>query len=184
MDVESIRQMSRRLTPNEVCAELLALSVVEYSYSPAAIITVELRAARGRITDTGRGMRLKPDQGFELSHAERALTSFYPCLPSRPEVESVLREHIWHEHGSVGPALANFACASFQFISMREGQAWQQNYRYGTPVAPPKRLGRADTTGTTIDFETTAPIDYDVVAELVDVLTARIPGLHIALRPG
>ena len=126
-------------------------------------------------------MRLTPDRGDTLSHAERALTSVYPCLPLSSEVEAILHELIWGERGSLGPALANFACPSLRFISMREGQVWSQSYRYGTPIGPATMLGATGTTGTTIDFETAAPIERAAIAALVDKLNSRIPGLFITL---
>ena len=126
MDCNQLRQESQLLSPNEICAEFLALNVVEHSHTPSSRITVTLDQSGGTIADTGRGMRLAPDRGDTLSHAERALTSVYPCLPSSLEVESILRELIWGKRGPLGPALANFACPSFQFISERDGEIWSQ----------------------------------------------------------
>lgn len=183
MDSNSIRRKTQLLTPNQVCAELLTLSIVEYSYTPSLTITVDLSETGGEISDTGRGMRLTPDRGDTLSHAERALTSIYPCRPSTPEIESILCEQVWGELGSLGPMLANLSCPSLQFISNREGQVWTQNYRYATPVGPATMLGSTDKTGTTIVFETAAPIDRAVIANLVDTLCTDIPGLRITLLP-
>lgn len=179
MDIGHLRRKAQLLTPNEVCAELLALSVVEHSYTPGTVITIELRESGGVICDTGRGMRLRPDPGDSLSHAERALTSVYPCLPASSEVESILCELIWGPRGSQGPALANHACPEFEFVSAREREVWSQRYRYGRPAGPATRLGRTDRTGTTIRFETAAPIDVTEVRELAGSLTSRIPGLVI-----
>ena len=179
MDIDELRRESQLLTPNEVCAELLALSVVEHSYTPDLTIRVDLDGSRGRILDTGRGMRLKPDGGDKLSHAERALTSFYTCLPSSPEIEAILRELIWGERDSLGPALANFACPSLEYISKREGEVWSQTYRFGAPLGPATRLGSTETTGTTIRFETAAPIYLAAIADLANILSSRIPGLLI-----
>ena len=181
MDGIQLRQESRQLSPNDVCAELLALNVVEHSHTPGSRITVRLDRSGGTIVDTGRGMRMTPDRGDTLSHAERALTGVYPCLPSSPEVEAILRELIWWKRGPLGPALANFACPAFQFTSERDGEVWSQTYRYGTPAGPATMLGSTRTTGTTIRFETAGPIDRSAVATLVDALTSRIPGLVIDL---
>lgn len=92
---EQLCREAQRLTPNDVCAELLACSVVEYSYAPEVLIAVELDRRAGKISDTGRGMQLKPDLGDALSHAERALTDVYPCIPSNSQLEnSSSRTHL------------------------------------------------------------------------------------------
>jgi hypothetical protein len=95
MDYEELLHHSGQLSPADVCAQLLALSVVEYSYTPGLRIVLELNDAGGKLTDTGRGMRLTPDKGDTLAHAERALTGFYPCIPSSPEFGAILRELVW-----------------------------------------------------------------------------------------
>ena len=179
MNIDHLRREAQLLTPNEVCAELLALSVVEHRYTPDLVITIEIRGSRGVICDTGRGMRLRADPGDALSHAERALTSVYPCLPANSAVEWTLRELIWGSRGSQGPALANHACPEFEFMSARDGETWSQRYRYGRPTGRATRSGRTDRTGTTIRFNTDAPIDVTEVRELVGRLTSRIPGLVI-----
>jgi hypothetical protein len=101
MDHKELLQFSRQLSPADVCAQLLALCVVECSHTPNLSIALELNDAEGKLTDTGRGMRLTPDKGDTLAHAERALTGFYPCLPSSPEFDAILRELVWGEHGSL-----------------------------------------------------------------------------------
>src|ERR1700761_1898014 len=130
---DEIRRISLDLSGEDVCAELLALSVVEHSYTPASKIRLELGQGGGTLRDTGRGMRLAPDLGDTLSHAERALTGYYPCLPSNAEIEAILSDLVWGERGSLGPSLANFACSSYRFTSMRGGEVWSQEYQHGKP---------------------------------------------------
>lgn len=60
MDIEQIRA-TYQLTPTEVAAELLALSVLEYANAPETTIVVELEGKTGQIVDTGRGMQLMPN---------------------------------------------------------------------------------------------------------------------------
>lgn len=179
MDYGQLRRESQQLSPNEIFAELLALSVVEHSFIPTVQIVVCVHTSGGVISDTGRGMRLTPDPSDELSHAERALTGVYPCLPANPEVEKVLTELIWGARGSLGPALANFACPSLQFTSQRDGEMWSQRYRYGIPLGSATMLGRTETTGTTITFEASAPLHQAAIFNLIDILRSRVPGLAI-----
>jgi len=181
MDLDQLRRAARLLSRDQVCAELLALSVVEHSFTPNLSIAVALDGSAGRIADTGRGMRLTPDPGDTMSHAERALTGFYSCRPQHPEYEAVLRELVWGLRGSVGPAPANFACRSLCFTSERDGEVWSQRYRDGAPLGPAVRLGSTGRTGTMIEFETAESIDLAAVAVLVDRLCRRIPGLSIGL---
>jgi hypothetical protein len=182
LDDLQLRQAALLLTANEVFAELLALSIVEFSYMPGTSITARIEGLGAEISDTGRGIQLRPDPGDHLPHAERAFTGVYPCLPPDPQVGKVLSEVVWGERGSLGPALANFACPSLEFISRRGGETWSQQYRYGKPSGPPAMLGAARTTGTTIRFATAEPIDRVAVERLANTLMARVPGLSITLR--
>lgn len=182
MDHDEIFWLSQRLSPADVCAHLLALSVVEFSYSPNLTITLELDGAQGRLADTGRGMRLTPDVGDTLSHAERALTSFYPCTPSSSELDGILRELVWGDHGSPGPSVANVACRAFKFTSMRDGEIWSQSYVRGKPSGPAEMLGQTDMNGTVIEFQTAGPIDEVIVATLVETLRFRVPGLSLVFQ--
>lgn len=118
--------MSDRLTPDEVVAELVALAVVEHSHTPGVAIEVHVDGATVTVTDTGRGMQLASDPGDDISHAQRALTSPYPCEPSSPEIAWVLTDVVWGERGSLGPSLANAACPAFDFTSRRSGERWTQ----------------------------------------------------------
>ncbi|WP_321882879.1 ATP-binding protein [Paraburkholderia bannensis] len=182
MNHNEIFWLSKRLSPAEVCAHLLALSVVEFSYSPDLTVALELDGANGRLADTGRGMRLTPDIGDTLSHAERALTGFYPCTPSSSELDGVLRELVWGDQGSPGPSVANAACQTFKFTSKRDREVWSQSYVRGKPLGPAEMLGQTDMTGTVIEFQTAEPIDTVVVARLVEALRLRVPGLSIAFQ--
>ncbi len=139
MSHDELLQITRQLSPVDVCAELLALGSVEYSYTPKLSITLELGESEGTLADTGRGMRFTPDTGDTIAHAERALTGFYPCLPSGPEFAASLRELIWRDHGSLGPSVVNVACALLQFTSKRDGEVRSQSYAYG--VRPWRRPG-------------------------------------------
>ncbi|MEM8974908.1 MAG: hypothetical protein AAGD43_22845 [Pseudomonadota bacterium] len=181
MEQDQLRVLSRQLTPNDVAAEILALSVVEHSYTADLVIRVKIGAKGASISDNGRGMRLYPDPGDTISHAEHALTGFYPCLPADSDTEAVLRELIWDTHGALGPALANFACPSLTFTSQRDNETWSQSYRFGKPLTSPSRRGLSTTTGTIIKFETKGRIDRAVFVDLIDTLNVRISGLPIIL---
>lgn len=182
MDHSDLLDISRRLSPADVCAQLLALCVVEYSRAPGLSVVLTLNGTEGQLADTGRGMRLTPDLGDTISHAERALTGFYPCLSSNEHYNAILQELIWGDHGSLGPSVANFACPALRFTSRREGEIWSQSFRYGQPSGPAALLGATNTTGTTIDFTTETAIDATEVAALVARLRKRIPELQITIH--
>ena len=182
MQHDDILQLSRQLSGYDVCAEILALSVVEFSYTPESRIALNINDSGGVLRDTGRGMRLTPDRGDTLSHAERALTGHYPCVPSSTAIDVVLQELIWGTRGSLGPSLANFACTSYRFTSMRDREIWSQSYQNGRPMGPAAMLGATEETGTRVEFETHRPIDAGKVTRLVRTLCERIDGLSISLQ--
>ncbi|CAM2155418.1 DNA gyrase/topoisomerase IV subunit B [Pararobbsia alpina] len=182
MEQDEILQIASQLSGDDVCAEILALSVVEFSHTPKSRITLDIDSTKGVLRDTGRGMRLTPDRGDTLSHAERALIGHYPCLPSNDVVGTVLSELIWGARGSLGPSVANFACKSYRFTSMRDGEIWSQLYQGGRPTGPATMLGLTEESGTRVEFETERPIDASKVKSLVHTVCGRIKGLSISLR--
>ena len=182
MDQDEIIRISRQLAGHEVVAEVLALSIVEFSRTRESRIALRLGHSEGVLRDTGRGMRMTPDRGDTISHAERALTSHYPCLPSDDHVGAVLHELVWGERGSLGPSLANFACRSYRFTSMREREIWSQQYQCGQPTGPATMLGSTEETGTQVEFETNRPIDSAQVERLAQTLCERIEGLSISVQ--
>jgi DNA gyrase/topoisomerase IV subunit B len=113
---------------------------------------------------------------FNMSAIWQRFNNVRSCL-HRKHVQLV-----WGERGSLGPALANFACPSLTFVSKRDGEMWSQNYTHGAPVGPATILGPTQITGTSIAFKTTGPIDHAVVAALVHSLRSRIPGLLITVQ--
>ena len=175
------------MTPTQVVAELLALSVVEFSYASGVEISIVLGPRSATITDTGRGMKITPDPGDTISHAERALTSVFPVHPAEIEIERVLTDLVWGERGSLGPSAANAASPRLELFSRRNDGEWSQLYHYGIPAGPPMFAGHATgtghptTTGTTIAVTTDGRIDEHSVATLTDELSRRISGLRIEL---
>jgi DNA gyrase/topoisomerase IV subunit B len=170
------------LEPVQIVAELIALSVVEHSYTPATSITLSIDGAHCELVDTGRGMQPRPDVGDSISHAERALTAIYPVDPVTDETKAILTELVWGERGSLGPALANVCCPEFTFVSERSGEAWTQSFQHGVPNGPASKLGPTDRRGTTIRLRALCDIDVMAVARLVDQLSDRIPTLEISCR--
>ena len=180
--LDRLRHESSLLSPSDVCAEILALSVVEYTYTPSLRISIDLRRSGGKIHDNGRGIALIPDRGDTISHAERAHTCIYPFLSASPEVDAILLDLIWGARGAMGPALPAAACPSYSFVSEKDGEVWTQSYHYGIPIGAPSMLGKTGLSGTSITFETAAPIESAAVATLIKALVSRIPGLFITLR--
>jgi DNA gyrase/topoisomerase IV subunit B len=167
------------LTSLQIVAELVALSVVEHSYSPDNTITISVDGARCEIVDTGRGMQLRPDPGDTVSHAERALTSVYPIDPLTEETKQLLTRLVWGPRGSLGPALANANCVEFEFTANREGEAWSQRFQFGVPNGPASFDGPTNQHGTTVRLLAPDAIDLGVVRMLVASLTASVQTLQI-----
>lgn len=182
MHDDRLRREAALLSPNDICAEILALSVVEYTYMPSSSIRVELGQSGGQIRDSGRGIMITPDPGDTMSHAERSHTCIYPCFSASPKVDSILQELVWGKRGTMGPALPTAACSQYQLVSEIEGERWSQTFQYGVPLGPPKMLGETSQSGTTITFDTGARIDHAAFARLTDTLCFRIPGLVITFR--
>lgn len=182
MDDDRLCHEAALLTPNGICAEILALSVVEYTYTPTLGISVALGPTGGQVHDSGRGIMMTPDPGDTMSHAQRSHTCIYPCVSANPDVDLVLQELVWGNRGALGPALPAAACPLYQLVSEREGEKWSQVFQYGVPLGPPKKLGRTSESGTTITFDTGGRIDHAAFARLTGSLGVRIPGLVIALN--
>jgi|SRR5579862_2382905 len=179
MDDDRLRREAALLSPNDICAEILALSVVEYTYAPSLSISAELGQSGGQIYDSGRGIMITPDPGDTMSHAERSHTCIYPCVSADPKVDSILQELVWGTRGALGPALPTAACPQYRLVSERDGEQWSQSFHYGVPLGPPKMLGRTSASGTTITFDTGGRIDRAAFARLTESLRFRIPGLVI-----
>ncbi|HET7814959.1 MAG TPA: hypothetical protein VFL13_11350 [Candidatus Baltobacteraceae bacterium] len=182
MDDDRLRREASKLSPNDICAEILALSVVEYTYTPSLTISMELGQSGGQLRDSGRGITITPDLGDTMSHAERSHTCIYPSFSANPKVDSILQELVWGERGALGPALPTAACLRYELVSEREGEKWTQRFQYGAPLGPPELLGPTSASGTTITFETGGRIDHAAFAKLAETLCSRIPGLVIAIQ--
>lgn len=159
----------------------MAMSVIEHTNANGLSIDVELSEHSATITDTGRGMKISPDEGESVSHAEKALTRTFPVVASDPKVEAVLRELVWGSRGCSGPSEANIACPELRLFSRRAGEEWTQSYVYGVPVGPPRRLGTTDRTGTTLQLRTSGPIDIEVIGALANGLREKIEGLDLTV---
>lgn len=167
------------MEPHHVVAQVIALSVVEWSFDRRIPISVVIDDTNASVSDGGRGMGLVPDPGDDIPHAQRVLTSDYPIHADDPVVNAVLGSCVWGDEGPCGPARANVCCEQLSFRSRRSGEEWAQAYRRGVPTGAAHRVGATDLTGTTIELTTAAPIDAAAVLETVAQLEAGLPGLRI-----
>ena len=179
MNTADLKMIASTLTPVKVCAELLALSIVEQVHCTGSEISVSLSKSGGCISDTGRGIRLEPDDGYSISHAELALTTYYPCFSENSKVDDVLSDLIWGQHGSMGPALANYACKNLTYLSRRSKQIWEQSYAYGLPMGAPKKLGSTLQTGTEIHFQTNGEIEIESFESIIRRIKEKLPDFKI-----
>lgn len=170
------------MTPTQVVLEFVALSVVESTYSPGLEVSVDLWGNTVVIEDTGRGMKITPDDGDSISHAQRALTSIYPIESASPQVDELLGELVWGSRGCLGPSIANSNCEELQYRSRRGGETWVQRFERGVPTGPPELVGSTTATGTTVVMRTSGRADGDVIEKALDRLSAEIDSVSISLR--
>jgi hypothetical protein len=93
-NADRLRREASLLSPNDICAEVLALSVVEYTYTPSLTLSVELGQTGGQLHDTGRGIMLLPDPGACRSDRRNCWVRHRPearLLLSIPAAASITR---------------------------------------------------------------------------------------------
>jgi DNA gyrase subunit B len=89
-------------------------------------------------------------------------------------------------HG-VGASVVNALSTSLRVAVAREGALWTQEYAIGVPLAPLAQTGKADHTGTTIEFLASPEIfetveyDYETLRARFQQMTFLNKGLRISL---
>jgi hypothetical protein len=129
-------------------------------------------------------MRLAPDDGDTMSHAERALTSLYPLEANSEYVMNLLTELVWGTRGCLGPSWANAACVEFQFVSQRDDEIWTQRFEHGNPAGPAYSIAPnvkpITSTSNTIRLRTSGKVDIAAVDTFLQALRSQIPSRQIS----
>jgi DNA gyrase subunit B len=90
-------------------------------------------------------------------------------------------------HG-VGASVVNALSTSLKVAVARDGALWTQEYAIGVPLAPLAQTGKADHTGTTIEFLASPDIfetveyDYETLRARFQQMTFLNKGLRISLN--
>jgi hypothetical protein len=169
------------MRPTQVVAEFIALSVVESTFRPGLRLTVKLSGPEALLIDTGRGMKIEPDEGDSMTHAQRVLTSDYPIVSADEKINQILTNLVWGARGSLGPARANRSCQRLEYASRRGGIEWRQTFVSAQPSGPPVRSTTIEPDGTLIHLTAHDSIDAEHVERLASDLNRAIETISITL---
>ena len=136
-----------------------------------------------RVTDDGRGIPTGPHPIKKISTLEVVMCT----LHAGGKFDKQTYKVSGGLHG-VGVSVVNALSELFEAEVHRDGKIFKQSYKYGTPEAPVKEIGKTKKTGTIITFFPDKKIfkntvfKYDVLAERLRELAYLNKEISVTLR--
>jgi DNA gyrase subunit B len=165
--------------------EILDNAVDEAMNGYASNIAVVLHkdGASMTIQDDGRGIPVDKLPNTKLS----ALEAVFTKLHAGGKFEGQNYKTAGGLHG-VGASVVNALSRELVATVRREGETWEQKFKQGTPQGPPKKIGPARGTGTTVFFRPDPTIfpkthfDAGTVRERLEIASYLHKGLKIVFE--
>jgi DNA gyrase subunit B len=165
--------------------EILDNSIDEAMNGHAANIWVTLHKAGSSITieDDGRGIPIDKHPTSKKS----ALEVIFTMLHAGGKFDHGSYKTAGGLHG-VGASVVNALSKELVATVRRDGAEWEQRFKQGKPVGPPKRIGPARGSGTKVFFHPdpaifpTIELDAAVIRERLEVASYLHKGLKIAFE--
>ena len=163
--------------------EILDNSIDEAMNGHASNISVTLHQDGCSITiaDDGRGIPIDKHQASRKS----ALEVIFTVLHAGGKFDHDSYKTSGGLHG-VGASVVNALSKELVTTVRRDGAAWEQRFKQGQPIAPPKKLGAARGSGTTVFFRPDPAIfpkvefDAAIIAERLEVTSYLHKGVKVS----
>ena len=165
--------------------ELIDNAIDEAMNGYASNIQVTLHADNGSITVTDDGRGIPVDK--HPKSRKSALEVIFTTLHAGGKFEENNYRTAGGLHG-VGASVVNALAKELVATSKRDGSAWQQTFRQGTPTSKLRKVKIARGTGTTIFFRPDPKIfpktifDRDLIRDRLQIASYLHSGVHVVFK--